>query len=242
MNLEAKEQPTRMILVAGHAVYLAKPDLPAEDDRSWALHSFQRGEPPLLIQHIRRGVELAAADPGAGLIFSGGCTRAAAGPRSEAEGYRLVAEQLRWWQQPEVSARTWTEDHARDSLENCLFGLARFRELTGRYPDHVTVVGWAFKARRFSLHARALRFPADRFTYEGVNDPADAMTSIRGETRVLEAFMRDPYATHGDLARKRAERDPFTRPAPYAATCPELADLLHHTGPDIFPGPLPWDG
>jgi DUF218 domain-containing protein len=242
VNLEAQEQLTRMILVAGHAVYLARSDLPAEDDRNWALHPFQKGEPPLLIQHVRRGVELAAADPGAGLVFSGGCTRAAAGPRSEAESYCQVAKRLRWWQRPEVSARTWTEDHARDSLENCLFGLARFRELTGRYPDRVIVVGWAFKARRFSLHARALRFPADRFTYEGVNDPVDAEAAVRGEGSVLEAFTRDPYAAHGDLAKKRLDRDPFNRPPPYASTCPELADLLRHTGPDIFPGPVPWSG
>ncbi len=43
---------------------------------------------------------------------------------------------------PEVRGRAFTEDRARDSLENLLFGLCRFYELTGRYPDFVVVRCW----------------------------------------------------------------------------------------------------
>ena len=43
--------------------------------------------------------------------------------------------------QPEVRGRAFTEDRARDSFENLLFGLCRFFELTGRYPEFV-VVSW----------------------------------------------------------------------------------------------------
>ncbi len=62
-----------------------------------------------------------------------------------------------------------TEDAALDSYQNVLFSLARFRELTGANPAHITVVGHAFKRRRFEqLHRLALRWPRTRFAYEGV--------------------------------------------------------------------------
>ena len=49
--------------------------------------------------HIRRGVEVAAKDPSAVLVFSGGQTRPDAGPRSEGVSYFRVAEHFnvgRW--------------------------------------------------------------------------------------------------------------------------------------------------
>ena len=64
--------------------------------------------------------------------------------------------------------RTFTEEHARDSFENLLFGLCRFYELTGHYPDQLTVVSYTLKQNRFStLHRGALRFPQERFTFLG---------------------------------------------------------------------------
>lgn len=60
------------------------------------------------------------------------------------------------------------QDRARDSLENLLFGLCRFYELVGRYPEFVVVVGYDFKKHRFStLHRTALRLPEEGFRYEG---------------------------------------------------------------------------
>lgn len=38
-----------------------------------------------------------------------------------------------------VRSRALTEEHARDSFENLLFSVCRFRELTGRYPQNITV-------------------------------------------------------------------------------------------------------
>ena len=38
-----------------------------------------------------------------------------------------------------VRQRTLTEEHARDSFENLLFSICRFRELTGVYPRNITV-------------------------------------------------------------------------------------------------------
>jgi len=50
------------------------------------------GEARSFIEHIRLGVEAVAADPKALLLFSGGQTRRAAGPRSEGLSYWVVAE------------------------------------------------------------------------------------------------------------------------------------------------------
>ena len=86
-----------LILVAGHAVYVAPDFARPEADESWLLQDFQRGEPPFYIEHIRRGVELTAADAGALLMFSGGQTRREAGPRSEAESYWRLAEHFGWF-------------------------------------------------------------------------------------------------------------------------------------------------
>lgn len=40
-------------------------------------------------------------------------------------------EKVRW--------KALTEEHARDSFENLLFSVCRFRELTGSYPQNITV-------------------------------------------------------------------------------------------------------
>lgn len=42
-----------------------------------------------------------------------------------------MEENVRW--------RALTEEHARDSFENLLFSVCRFRELTGMYPYNITV-------------------------------------------------------------------------------------------------------
>ena len=86
-----------------------------------------------------------------------------------------------------------TELFALDSFQNLLFSIARFREYTGRYPAHITVVGYAFKAKRFEeLHARALRWPVNKLTYIGVelSDQADEAQAAQGEVRLRLSPLR----------------------------------------------------
>src|SRR5437899_2579301 len=52
-----------LIVVAGHAVYVADNFADPRADSAWCLQDFQRGEPPFYLEHIQRGVELAADDP-----------------------------------------------------------------------------------------------------------------------------------------------------------------------------------
>ena len=173
-----------LVVVAGHAVLTSLDYHNLTDDSQWALQSFQRSQLSTFIAHIERGVAIAAADPTAVLLFSGGETRPSAGPRSEAQSYWMVAELSGWWQHSSdmdtaggqrlwsVRSRTSTEEFARDSYENLLFSLCRFHELTQRYPDTVTLVGFSFKKARFvQLHAHAIRYPPSRLVYVGV-DPS----------------------------------------------------------------------
>ncbi|OSX78201.1 hypothetical protein BU14_0116s0021 [Porphyra umbilicalis] len=67
------------------------------EERNWVLEGFQAGQVASMVAHIRAGVAVAAADPAALLVFSGGQTRARAGPRSEADTYWRVADTYGWW-------------------------------------------------------------------------------------------------------------------------------------------------
>jgi hypothetical protein len=229
---------TAAVIVAGHAVLLDPGD-PASD-ASWSLLDFQRGEPPKYIEHVRRGLEIAAADPHALLMFSGGQSRLDAGPRSEAQSYWLIAERARWLDYPGLAARCTTEEFARDSFENLIFGICRFRELTGRYPLRVTMVGWRFKERRFHLHRQAIRWPEERFDYAGANDPADLGQALAAETVNTKKYVADPYSSSAEFRAKREWRNPFRRQHGYFTSCPELKALLRHEGPRTFTGELPW--
>lgn len=231
-----------LVAVACHAVYVGGGLDDLLDDASWGLEEFQKGEPRYLVEHIRRAVVIASGDPGALLVFSGGPTREAAGPQSEARGYLRIADHNGWWSREGVRDRAVAEEFARDSFENLLFSICRFRERTGCYPARITVVSWGFKRERFDHHREALRFPPGRFTFVGVNDPEDLEAAMEGERRRgLGPFLADPYGCGEILSSKRRDRNPFEQEHAYARTCPEVADLLGHAGPGLFEGPLPWD-
>ena len=67
------------------------------------------GQSHSFVEHIQTGVKHAEADPSSLLLFSGGQTRRAAGPRSEAEGYWMVAAAAGWWGHHSVQDRAFTE-------------------------------------------------------------------------------------------------------------------------------------
>jgi hypothetical protein len=220
-------QLEKLIIVAGHAAFNDSIDTVPEDpadSRYWVLQSFQQNEPPYYIEHIQKGVELLKRSESSLLLFSGGRTRREAGHWSEAATYRAIAERYNYWSDDATAARlmgrTAMEVYARDSFENLKFGLCRFYELEGRYPDHVTVVGWLFKAARFRLHSDALGIPAAKFTYVGCNSPDDLPDAMRGEAKAIAQFREDPIGEKGILAKKRSERNPFNEQPSY--DCPPI--------------------
>jgi hypothetical protein len=234
----------RLVVVAGHAVYFGKHRGQATEESAWFLQSFQKGDAAYYLQHVEYGVRLAARQPGSLLVFSGGATRPEPGPISEAEGYLALAAQFDWWRHPEVAERTVLENFARDSYENLLFGIARFREATGHYPKGLEMISWGFKRERFELHRKTIGWPEgdSRYCYHGINDPEDLAGAMRCEAQTFAAFQRDPWGVREPLRGKRVQRNPFNRAHPYAGSCPEIAALLEPQAEDgsRASGRLPW--
>ncbi|KAH9820732.1 hypothetical protein DFH28DRAFT_1079518 [Melampsora americana] len=142
--------------------------------------------------------------------------------------------------------RVTTEDFALDSWSNLLFSVARFKEFTGHYPHHITVIGHSFKSKRFQeIHREALRWPSDRFEYVAIPDEiTDLEARYEGERRVIEEFDRDRYGCFGRLREKRIRRNPFRRFHSYLIGAWELMVGLFEwcptNGIDWYPHPLPW--
>jgi hypothetical protein len=221
---------TRLVIVPGHAVYVGRHANDSLDPQHWrgTFPGYRdRDEVTLYAEHVQAGVKHASADSSSLLLFSGGQTREAAGPISEAQGYWCLADQSGWFGEATGKMQASTEEFARDSFENLLFGVYRFRAITARCPQSITVCGFTFKELRYRAHAETvLKFAAalgvDRFAFEyvGVNDPPNYIMdgpkgSREGERLTVSAFSACPLGNSGDLLEKRLGRDPFFRRNPY---------------------------
>ncbi|RUS22259.1 hypothetical protein BC937DRAFT_89891 [Endogone sp. FLAS-F59071] len=229
---------TDLIMVAGHAIFVGDDPNRVKDDEWWVLEEFQKGgQVATFVDHIKKGVEMVVKNEKALLVFSGGQTRLNAGSRSEGQSYWELAHDLDLFSpqpvepsSPPASSdeetslaynasisppfmRATTEEYARDSLDNLLFSVCRFYEMTGRYPETITVIGFAFKRNRFvDLHRAALRFPEERFTYIGIDPKQGTLQTMVGETlNSLGPFQEDLYGCHGKLREKKLQRNPFRR-------------------------------
>jgi len=250
-----------LVSVVGHAVLDPHAEsLESADQREsvWHLMDYQRNQnlPQVLVSHIQRGVQEAADDPQALLVFSGGQTRPEAGPHDEASSYLSVAEHFDWWGHTSdvedtrlsVAQRAVTEDFATDSFQNLLFSICRFKEVVGKYPVRITVVGFDFKRDRFaSLHRAAIRFPHQNFNYIGINPSPPTLFDLEqaeiGEKRnSVVLFQADQYGCSSpQLLAKRLARNPFQRTNAYPLSCPDLRGLLEWCKTELYPFPLPWD-
>ncbi|KAI0259207.1 hypothetical protein BC834DRAFT_640895 [Gloeopeniophorella convolvens] len=237
-----------LVIVPGHGIWTGARPEDAESEDSWLLASYQRGRgrPSVFRAHIARGSQIARDDPRALLIFSGGYTSPLSAT-SEAESYLRFARTTGLLPPADTFARAATEDAALDSFQNVLFSIARFRELTGTYPTRITVVGHAFKRKRFEqLHRAALRWPHTRFTYEGVplGSEADERESATGElVNAFTPYSKDLYGCRAPLVQKRAGRNFHSRTHGYHFGAPEMHELLEwcpKDGTHTFPGALPW--
>ena len=111
-----------LVVVAGHSVIVSGNLEDAGTDESvWWLLDYQRGRgmPQAIVSHIVAGIQEAAQDPEALLVFSGGETRPLTGPLSEGTSYFEVADAMKLWPKgASVRARTVAEEFATDSFEN----------------------------------------------------------------------------------------------------------------------------
>ena len=205
----------KLILVPGHAPFKdSVVEVPNDfrEDKYWVLQEFQTGEPVYYCEHIEAGAKLAARDSASLLLFSGGRTRQESERWSEAATYKAIYDKLGL---DTFGVNVELEEYARDSFENLEFSLYQFYRRIGRYPIHVTIAGWKFKADRFLLHAKALGIPSDKVEYVGVNNPENLAGALIGEERVLAEFAADPFGGNAVLSGKRLDRNPFSDVHPY---------------------------
>ncbi|KAI6026389.1 hypothetical protein PISMIDRAFT_674176 [Pisolithus microcarpus 441] len=246
-----------LIIVPGHAIWVGSRPDHVLDEEYWTLEDYQKADGQVLAitDHIKHGVALAMEDENSLLVFSGGQTRLLS-TTTEAESYMRLALSLDLFKNHPLSPaalppfpRATTETYALDSYQNLLFSLARFHEVTGRYPSRVTVVGYEMKRRRFEeLHRAAIQFPAQLFQYVGLEPPTSGGDSARAREGEFQngyrPYTADLYGCHDFLLAKRRARNPFLRFHPYHTSAPELRGLLDWCPSDprtIYQGPLPWD-
>ncbi|KAF8253533.1 hypothetical protein K440DRAFT_657447 [Wilcoxina mikolae CBS 423.85] len=242
-----------LVVVGCHAIWKGGPTH-GRNESEWVMQPFQRGreEQETFIAHVTAGVEAAKKDPNSLLVFSGGETRVGVGPRMEAPSYFELAV-ARGLLTDALLNRTTTEIGALDSFQNLLFSVMRFHELTGIYPQKITVVSYAFKKRRYiDLHRRAIRFPVERFTYLGIDppfkDPGERESVMSGEqNNAVTLWNKDPYACKEEgLRGKRRGRNLGRRHWGYRESAgPEVLGLLGWCdrggrNGEWFEGRLPW--
>lgn len=227
---EESKQLRNLIIVPGHAIQWCTDFYQPYDDPScWFLYDFQKKQLPIYLEHIKVGVQLAVADLQSILVFSGGQTRNGAGPRSEARSYYSIASAACLIQKS-LLKRTILEEFARDSLENLIFSMARFRELTGKLPDKVTIVGFPFKERRFrELHRVAANIPEGALEYIPVIVPGINQTALVDDA--YHDFLNDLYGCGTKLMGKKNSRNPYKQNHGYKDSCPELASILSKCRP-----------
>jgi hypothetical protein len=78
-----------LIMVAGHSIYTSSSCSKTDREDSLFLEPYQKhpGQAATFLAHIKEGVDIAARNEGALLLFSGGEMRKDAGLRSESQSY-----------------------------------------------------------------------------------------------------------------------------------------------------------
>jgi len=179
-----------------------------------------------------------------------GQTRASTPYFSEAQSYLKLGTESNVFQSNfQPHPRVTTEDYSLDSYQNLIFSLARFREVVGRYPEKITVIGFGMKGKRFTeLHRKAIRWPLgeDSWDYIGVDIEGPGKdAAFEGEYQYgYLPFTKDLYGCHTTLLDKRRRRNPHLRHHPFHSSAPELRGLLEWCPPNgvqMYRGPLPWD-
>jgi hypothetical protein len=152
-------RPTRLVIVACHAVYVGAGKNPM-DEENWLLAPFQKsgpekpGEHVTFLEHLSHAIRLAEKDTRIAVVVSGGETRPAETSTSEAHSYITALRALGPDHDRSVTllqdqGRLWAEEDATDSYQNVLFSLLLFHRTYRTYPEHITVVTHAFKEDRF---------------------------------------------------------------------------------------------
>ncbi|KAJ7718010.1 hypothetical protein DFH07DRAFT_337494 [Mycena maculata] len=236
-----------LIVVPGHAIWKGTdPNLRTRVEE-WVFQSYQTNQESarleIFFQHISTAAQLALEDELSLVVFSGGQTQPDS-TTTEGESYLRLAINANLFQ-TDSFRRATSENYALDSFQNLLFSLIRFYEVTGSYPEKITVVGYEMKRARFvELHRTAIRWPEDRFQYIGIDLASDNSQAQQGERQNgYLPYLSDLYGCHGFLFNKRKQRNYGSRYPGYFWSCPELMPLLNwcpQVQTQLFSGTLPW--
>lgn len=229
------------IICAGHAVM--KCDGNPMIQEGLVLLDYQRDNKHYLLfqEHVGKSLQLLDSwiqdNCEAYLVFSGGITRSES-PYSEAETYMEIAKHRPEWED-KFEDLIVLEEFARDSYENCLFGLAAGFCKSGRIPDEVVMVSFKFKEQRFCYHAASIGLAAmidpvvssaiPKFTFVGVGNPPNLGGALVGEAKALDLFLFDPHGLSKECNEKRKDRNPKGRFNNYqegVASWPLVASLI----------------
>lgn len=243
---------SRLIIVPCHGIWIGNGKRFNESDKSgysnpssWVVDPWLKDKLADLTKHTSMAVKLASDDPKSLVLFSGGQTRSAAGMRSEGLSYLELAtsqEDIR----TDVLPRLSFEEFAKDSQENVLFSLCRFKQITGRYPLIVDIVGFGYKKDRFvNEHRKSVRFPSHRFGYISPDsqDQKSSFSDMEHQVTIPQ-FQRDPFGCKSPLIDKKNGRNPFNQKHNYLESCPELEQLLNYCNNDSKNAAnkkLPWE-
>ncbi|KAI0462435.1 hypothetical protein LJB42_003928 [Komagataella kurtzmanii] len=231
-----------LIIVPGHSIWKYfegyDSEAPGTSPSEWELASFQKEADDHLafIEHVKIGVDQLIRTENSILIFSGGQTKESCGPISEGQSYWFLAKALGLYENQSVASRIHTEEYARDSFENVLFSILRYKEIVGDYPKSLTIVGLGFKKARFvHQHFPALSWEGE-YEYISVGPTlldsffSDCVTEAQRKEKeeayfsdlefsemkyAVSEFSKDPFGKGPVLSAKRRLRDPFKRGCPY---------------------------
>ncbi|KIV99553.1 uncharacterized protein PV09_08853 [Verruconis gallopava] len=252
-----KDQRTHLVVLCCHAVYHGTHGRDPRKEENWALKPFQRGtdtkagEHETFLQHAFAAVQL--RNERSLVVFSGGPTDDAYPDLSEARSYLNAfehwADAIGYAPSRDVLDGIALEEAATDSYQNVLFSILVFRRRTGHYPTSMTIITHAFKNDRFlRLHAKALKWPADRVKVLGINPPftiAELESTEAGEKRNgFGPWETDLYGTASVLSSKRKARGWKEGKNSELAEGlePVVQRLLLYQGREqVFPETLPWE-
>lgn len=154
---------------------------------------------------------------------------------------------------PSNLANIKIDPHATDSYQNLLFPLLFYISLFSRPPHSIILISHAFKHRRFlNLHLPAIRFPAEKLIYIGIDPPENVSPKKEleagEEKRGYGVWKGDLYGVREVLREKREKRgwskaEEETVLSSVSEKGPRglLVWKGGLEGVEIYGGELPWD-
>lgn len=233
-----------LVMLPCHAIYKGKGTGENFDD--WNLEEFQKeGNDNLAwIKQIQQCVNL--IDNETIVIISGGKTKRY-GNISESFSYLNLI--LQNWdkficsgdakdeyevKKEQMANLIFLEEYAKDSFENLLYSICRFKEITKKFPQKVTIVGYKFKETRFvKNHSEALNLSKRNIGLEYIGiDPEPTIYAKDSPeyrkfftdldkfeyNRAVLLFATDPLGIKEPLIGKKRTRNPYNTVAPYAVS------------------------